>query len=71
MSEREPNSVGYWRHNSIMALRDMTRYTEPPADPEEMARRAADARDLKALLARQEAVLTRYRRMKARGAPSP
>lgn len=63
---RDPNSVGFWRRNSIEALRVMTQCFEPPADPEEMARRDANTRELRALCSREEAVLTRYRRSKAR-----
>lgn len=65
--ECEPNSAGYWRRNSIMALREMSLCCiDLAADPEEWESRRREATELANLQAREAAVQQRYKRMLAR-----
>lgn len=58
-----PNSKGFWRRNSIAALQEMSLHHEPPPDPENLAARHQDSIDLGLLLNKENAVVTRYRRI--------
>lgn len=61
---REPNSVRYWRLNSIDALRmQYAGVLEPPADPEESERRKAAFTELRQLVAHEAAVMERAKRI--------
>lgn len=64
--EREPNSVGYWRRNSIMALREMARCcVDLAVDHDELESRRQNAMELANQQAREAAVQLRYKRMRA------
>ena len=57
----EPNSARFWRLNEIAALKaEFEGCLEPPADPEEKARRENNTERLKALTRREKAVQLRY-----------
>lgn len=63
---REPNSVRFWRLNSIEALAIILNFGEPPADPEDAERRVARRVQFNSLKARERDVQARYQRMKAK-----
>lgn len=63
MTDREPNSLRYWRLNTITALRE-TRASEAEAlDPEDLETIRANNAELASLEARERAVKARYARM--------
>jgi hypothetical protein len=71
--EKEPNSVGYWRHNTIMALKGNRQNERDAVDPEHLAAINANNAELAKLEAQAAAVKARHasivakRRQRERG----
>ena len=62
---REPNSVGYWRRNTLDVLKFSDRFTRYPENREEKAAWLREERMVKRLMKVQAKVIARYDRMHA------
>ena len=60
-SDQEPNlSQRFWRHNSLMALRETREFERDAVNPEHLATIKANNAELAQLEAREAAVKARY-----------